>query len=72
MFEGTLRGEILENPASIRIEGFPFESLFFIPEWNMILGEVHQLEAGQKKGRLNHRERALQKAIPRIKELIEI
>jgi XTP/dITP diphosphohydrolase len=72
MFEGTLRGEILENPAPIRIEGFPFESLFFIPEWNMILGEVHQLEAGQKKGRLNHRERALQKAIPRIKELIEV
>lgn len=72
IFEGTLKGEILENPAPIRIEGFPFESLFFIPEWNMLLGEVHQLEANEKKGRLNHREQALEKAIPRIKELIEI
>ncbi len=71
-FEGTLRGEILENPALIRVEGFPFESLFFIPEWEMLLGEVHQLEAKDKKGRLNHREKALQKAIPRIRKLIEI
>lgn len=71
-FEGTLRGEILETSASLRVEGFPFESLFFIPEWNLILGEVHKLKAEEKKGRLNHREKALQKAIPRIKELIEI
>ena len=70
MFEGTLRGEILESPDPIRVEGFPFESLFFIPEWNMILVEVHQLEAKKKEGKLNHREKALAKAIPRIKELI--
>jgi XTP/dITP diphosphohydrolase len=69
MFEGTLRGEILENPAPIRVEGFPFESLFFVPEWDMVLGEVHKIEVSQKKERLNHREKALQKAIPRIREL---
>lgn len=72
VFEGTLRGEILEKPALLRVEGFPFESLFYIPEWNMVLGEVHQLKAEEKKGRLNHREKALQGAIPRIKELIGI
>ena len=69
-FEGTLRGEILIKPALIRIEGFPFESLFYIPEWKMILGEVHQLKADKKDGRFNHRERALQKAVPRIKEIL--
>lgn len=69
-FDGILRGTILEKPADIRIEGFPFESLFFIPEWNMLLGQVYQLKAEEKEGRLNHRERALQKAILRIKELI--
>lgn len=68
--DGVLRGMILETPADIRIEGFPFESLFYIPEWNMLLGEVHQLKAEDKGERLNHRERALQKAMPRIKELI--
>ena len=71
IFDGILRGEILEHPADIRVEGFPFESLFYIPEWNMLLGEVHQLKASEKEGRLNHREKALQKAIPRIKELLE-
>jgi len=70
-FEGILRGEILENPSPIKVEGFPFESLFFVPEWDMLLGEAHQLKASQKNGKLNHREKALQKAIPRIKELIE-
>lgn len=70
-FEGTLRGEILREPASIRVEGFPFESLFYIPEWKMILGEVHQLKADEKDGKFNHRERALQKAVPRIKQIFE-
>lgn len=71
VFEGVLRGEILEHPADIRIEGFPFESLFYIPEWNMLLGEVHQLKAEEKEGRLNHREKALEKAIPRVQELLQ-
>ena len=69
-FDGVLRGTILEKPADIRVEGFPFESLFYIPEWNMLLGQVHQLKAEEKEGRLNHRERALQKAIQRVKELL--
>jgi XTP/dITP diphosphohydrolase len=71
IFDGILRGVILEKPAEIRVEGFPFESLFFVTEWNMILGEQHHLKAEEKGKRLNHRERALQKAIPRIKELLE-
>ncbi|MEK7497511.1 MAG: non-canonical purine NTP pyrophosphatase [Patescibacteria group bacterium] len=69
-FDGILRGIILEKPADIRVEGFPFESLFFISEWNMLLGKAHQFKAEEKQGRFNHRERALQKAIPRVKELL--
>ena len=70
IFDGTLRGTILEQPAKLRVEGFPFESLFFVTEWNMLLGEAHQIEASKKDGRINHRERALMKAIPRIKSLL--
>lgn len=71
VFDGVLRGEILERPADIRVEGFPFESLFYIPEWNMLLGEVHRLKAEEKERRLNHREKALHKAIPRVQELLQ-
>lgn len=66
-FSGELRGEILEQPQPLRIEGFPFESLFYIPGWKMSLGEVHQLPSGQKQHFLSHRERAVAKALPRIK-----
>lgn len=70
VYDGTLRGTILEKAASLRVAGFPFESLFFVPEWNMLLGEVHRLKVEEKGDKLNHREKALQKAIPRIKELV--
>ncbi|SRR5258708_3136865 len=69
-FDGTLKGMILESPANIRVEGFPFESLFFVPEWNMLLGEVHHLPMEEKGDKIIHREKALQKAIPRVRELI--
>lgn len=70
IFDGILRGEILEEPAGIRVEGFPFESLFFVPEWNAFLGQIHNLKTDEKVGKLTHRERALEKALPRIKELL--
>jgi len=70
IYKGILRGVILEKDDPLRIEGFPFESLFFVSEWGMLLGHAAKLPAGQKNGRLNHREKALQKAIPRIKQLV--
>lgn len=70
IFDGTLRGIILEKPSDLKVEGFPFESLFFVPEWNMLLGEARQLPVQEKQHLLNHRERAINKAIPRIKELL--
>ncbi len=71
VIKGTLRGIILEQAdLTVKIDGFPFESLFFVPEWNMLTGQVAKLPIGQKKGRMNHREKALEKAVPRIKQLI--
>ncbi|GAB4417059.1 MAG: XTP/dITP diphosphatase [Anaerolineae bacterium] len=69
IFEGTLRGVILEQPDPLRIPGFPFESIFYVPEWKMLLGQVHQLPADQKARYLTHRERALRQALPRIHAL---
>ena len=71
IFEGTLEGYILEKPSVQRVGGFPFESLFFVPEWNMLLGDARQLPVEKKQGMLNHRERAIEKAIPRIRELLK-
>lgn len=70
-FDGTLRGIILEKPSEKRVEGFPFESLFFVPEWNMLLGEARDIDTDKKGEKLNHRERALKNAVPRIKELLK-
>lgn len=69
-YDGVLRGVILEQPGSQRVEGFPFESLFYVPEWGKLLYEARQLSAKEKSGMLNHRERAIEKAIPRIRELL--
>ena len=45
LFDGVLTGMILEKPIPLRIEGFPFESLFYIPKWKKVLGEIHQMSA---------------------------
>lgn len=71
MAEGILRGIIQEKVNSIRVEGFPFESLFYVSNWKMILGKQHQLAVSEKKEKLNHREIALKKMIPIIKTLLQ-
>jgi XTP/dITP diphosphohydrolase len=72
LFDGILRGEIIETPANLRYPGFPFETLFYIPPWGQLLGDIHTLSAEEKlhKGYLTHRERAIQKALPRLQELL--
>jgi len=64
--EGSLDGRITETADPMRIEGFPFEPIFYVPEYNMLLGALHRLPAAEKSGKLNHRERAIEKAIPII------
>lgn len=71
IFTGILRGYILEEASPIRVEGFPFGSLLFVPEWDMLLGDARQLPVENKQHLLNHRERAMNKAVPRIRELLK-
>ena len=71
VFEGTLRGIILEEPDPLRIEGFPFESIFYVPEWERLLGHVHQLPPAEKARYITHRERALRQALPVIRALCD-
>lgn len=66
--EGTLAGVIIEGADPIRIAGFPFESLFYVTEYDMLLGALHRLSDDEKRlGKFNHRERAIEKAVPVIK-----
>ena len=69
-FDGILDGEILQKPIPLRIEGVPFESLFYIPKWKLVLGEVHQMPVEKRQKFLTHRELAVTKALPRIKKLL--
>ena len=71
-FDEILEGEILEKPIPLRIEGVPFESLFYIPKWKLVLGEVHQMPVEKRQKFLTHRELAVTKALPRIRELLSV
>ncbi len=71
LFEGTLRGVILLEAAPLRIPGFPFESLFYVPQWSRLLGEVHLLPAAEKAAYVTHRERAALAALPRLRALLD-
>lgn len=70
IYDGILEGEILQKPIPLRIEGVPFESLFYIPKWKLVLGEVHQMPVEKRQKLLTHRELAVTKALPRIKSLL--
>lgn len=65
IFDGILRGEIVTQPIPLRMKGFPFESIFYIPKYQMMLGDLHQLSQKEKqqKGFLSHREKAIQAAL---------
>ena len=66
-FEGTLKGRILEAPVGQVVPGFPFERLFYVPEWGMHLGGAHLLPQERKNKLLSHRERAITAAIDYIR-----
>jgi XTP/dITP diphosphohydrolase len=74
LFDGILRGEITETPAPLNIPGFPFEAMFYIQEWGRLLGDIHTFSMEEKlhQGYLTHRERAVQRAVPRLRELLTI
>ena len=71
-FDGILRGDIRSVAAPLKYAGMPFETLFYISEWGKLLGDVHDLSAEEKtqNGYFTHRERAIQNALPRLRELL--
>lgn len=71
LFDGILRGTIVETPSALRYPGFPFETLFYITAWGQLLGDIHALSMDVKlaRGYLTHRERAMQRALPRVQAL---
>lgn len=71
-FDGISRGKIVEKPVELRMEGFPFEAVFYIPEYEKMLGDIHQMstEEKEKQGFHSHRERAVTNALSAIKNLL--
>jgi len=71
-FEGILKGVIMgREEAQLGTEGFPFEGLFWVPEWKMFLGEAHKLPLEEKFKLLTHRGRALKTALPKLRKLLK-
>lgn len=57
--EGILRGIILEKPAVKIIPGFPFRSLFYLPEIDKVLGEATM----EDEAKIAHRRIAIAKLL---------
>jgi XTP/dITP diphosphohydrolase len=61
--EGVLNGYILEKAIGKIIPGYPFRSLFYIPEIGKALGELSM----EEEAKIAHRKKALEKLISLIK-----
>ena len=62
--DGELKGILLEKPTKI-VPGYPFRSLFYLPEIGKTLGELRM----EEEARVAHRKKALEKALPILKKL---
>ena len=73
LFEGILRGTILAKPHDLRVEGLPFQPLFYANEYDKMLYAIHDLSFDQKikEGILTHRERAVVSALPYLTSLLD-
>lgn len=64
-FEASLRGIILEKPVKKVIRGYPFRSLFYVPEIKKVLAEADK----EEEILISHRKKAIEKLLPIIKKL---
>src|SRR3989338_6320390 len=62
--EGILRGWITEEPMAKIIPGFPFRSVFYVPELGKTLGELSM----EEESKVAHRRMALSKLILELKK----
>ncbi len=58
--EGVMRGFITDKPIETVITGFPYRSMFFVPQLGKVLGEMTMNE----EARIGHRKQALEKLLP--------
>lgn len=58
-FDGIFKGQILAEPKPEREAGMPFWPIFFIPELNMTLGELHHMPMDFQLKYPTHREKAV-------------
>lgn len=66
-FDGELRGVILDKVnEDFVMEGYPFEGLFYVPEWEKLLGEVYKLPEAEREKYVTHRAKAVDKALERV------
>jgi len=63
--EGVLRGLITEKPSEKIIPGFPFRSLFYVPDLGRVLGEL----AMEEEAKIAHRRIALKNLFEKVKAL---
>jgi len=67
IFEAALRGIISEKPVKKIIVGYPFRSLFYVPEINKVLAEADK----EEEILISHRKKAIEKLLPIIKKMIK-
>jgi XTP/dITP diphosphohydrolase len=65
IFRGSVDGTILMGSQGVG--GFGYDPLFYVPDLQATFAQVPQAE----KNRISHRARALQAAVPRLKELVD-
>jgi len=63
-FEGVIKGIITEEPKTSVIPGYPFRSMFYIPEIGKVFGEL----SIEEETKIAHRKKAIKKALPIIKK----
>jgi inosine/xanthosine triphosphate pyrophosphatase family protein len=65
VFEGKLPGRILQEPIDMKVEGLPFQPLFYVTEYDLMLGDLHDMPIAEKlaKNIKTHRERAVEASL---------
>lgn len=65
-----IEGELLKEPAhdADDMPGFPYRSLFYLPQYQKMLYEIHDIPYADRPGILTHRETGLQEAFQYIAE----
>ncbi|UZE93065.1 MAG: non-canonical purine NTP pyrophosphatase [Candidatus Nealsonbacteria bacterium] len=65
-YEGKRRGFISENRQRVIWRGFPFDSIFYLPEKKKVFVKLTR----EEKAEFSHRTIALKKALPILKEIL--